>query len=322
MTRSPAPNHRTAEPILVSVVVPLHNEAGNVAPLVGAIRLALARIPCWELLLVDDGSTDGTVAVAAAERVADPRVRLLRLTQWCGQTAALRAGFDHAYGEVIVSMDGDLQNDPAEVPRFLRVLEQGYDMVAGFRDRRARGWLRRLTSSAANRLITVLTGVKVRDTGCTLRAYRSGVLRSLPLYSELHRFIPVLAVGVAGARIAELPVAERRRHSGRSKYGIGRLPRVLTDLVTLVMLHSFSDRPFALFAFGGIGFGVAGAAGLVWAWARAQSGQLDYVVPSVALLCLGQSGFLFLLGLMAQMLVQVRARSGVTVAAVSVHEVR
>jgi glycosyltransferase involved in cell wall biosynthesis len=306
----------------VSVVVPLHNEAGNVSPLVGAVRLALARTPGWELLLVDDGSTDGTVAAAAAESAADPRVRLLRLARWCGQTAALRAGFEHARGRAIVSMDGDLQNDPAELPRFLRKLEEGFDVVAGFRDRRARSWLRRLTSNAANRVIAVLTGVKVRDTGCTLRAYRSAVVRSLPLYSELHRFIPVLAVGVAGAKIAELPVAERKRHSGLSKYGIGRLPRVLTDLVTLVMLHSFSDRPFALFALGGFAFAAAGGAGLVWAWSRADAGQLDYVVPSVALLCMGQAGFFFLLGLVAQLLVQVRAQGGVFAASVSVREVR
>ena len=294
----------------VSVVVPLHNEADNVPVLVAAIRAALDTGPPWELLLVDDGSTDATAMRAEAAAAADPRVRVLRLAQWYGQTAALRAGFEHSRGRVVVSLDGDLQNDPRDIPRLVATLELGYDVVAGCRDRAGHTPLRRLTSRLANRLVDALTGAGIRDTGCTLRAYRLEVLRALPLYSDLHRFIPVLAAGLAGARVTECPVTEHPRRSGRSKYGLGRAPRVLIDLVTLVLLHTFSDRPFTLFAYASLVFGGLGVAGLVWAGLRLGAGAVDLVLPAVALLFLGQAGYLLLLGLVTQMMVQIRTRQG------------
>ncbi|HLU26280.1 MAG TPA: glycosyltransferase family 2 protein, partial [Longimicrobiales bacterium] len=188
--------------VKLSVVVPLFDEEDNVEPLVAAVRKALADLPSWELVLVDDGSRDRTAEIAGRIAAESANIRLIRLARNYGQTAAMQAGFDHARGEVVVSMDGDLQNDPADIPRLLAKLEEGYDLVAGYRVRRQDQMLRRKVPSwVANRLIRAISGVPIRDNGCSLKAYRRELLDRIHLYSDMHRFIPAIAAAMGGARI-------------------------------------------------------------------------------------------------------------------------
>ncbi|MGH6916004.1 MAG: glycosyltransferase family 2 protein, partial [Geminicoccales bacterium] len=218
-----------SEEVVISVVVPIYNEAPNILPLVDAVRGALAN-ERWELLLVDDGSTDGTTELAEEVARVDHHVRCLRLARNYGQTAAMEAGFDHARGEIVVSMDGDLQNDPRDILRLVETLNQGHDLVTGYRlKRKDKAVTRRFPSWVANGLIRRITGVMIRDTGCSLRAYRSAVLRRMVIYSDMHRFIPAIAAATSGARIAEIPVAHHPRRYGSSKYGLSRTWRVLLD---------------------------------------------------------------------------------------------
>ena len=248
---------------LVSVVVPLYNEAENVADLHRELSAALAPVAGgYEILLVDDGSRDETGSRLAALAAADPRVRVLTLRRNFGQTAAFSAGFDHARGEVVVTSDGDLQNDPADIPRLLAKLDEGFDMVCGWRRRRQDPASKRVPSYFANRLISWATGVHLHDYGCSLKAMRADVVRGLKLYGEMHRFIPAVASWM-GVTLAELPVNHRPRRRGRSKYGLGRTVRVLLDLFTVKFLVSFGTRPAHLFglmglASGGVGFAILG----------------------------------------------------------------
>ncbi len=294
------------EPLHVSVIVPLYDEEPNVTPLVDAVREALGDGLQWELLLVDDGSTDGTAERAAAEATADGRVRLLRLARNYGQTQALQAGFDHARGAVLVSMDGDLQNDPRDIPRLVERLGEGYDLVAGYRENRQDRWLtRKLPSAAANRIIRWLTGVPIRDNGCSLKAYRREVVERMDLYAEMHRFIPAVAAATAGARITELPVRHHPRRRGESKYGLSRVWKVMLDLLTIKMIHSFRERPLVLF-----GVSAAGAAALgfvFFLWSVAIALDLIYpaaegalVFPSTALVWWTLAFYLLLLGLIGE----------------------
>ena len=232
----------------LSVIVPLYNEEESVPVLVEEIRTALAASPAWELLLVDDGSRDRTAAVAAELCAADPRVRLLRMARNYGQTQAMQAGFDAAQGDVVVSLDGDLQNDPAEIPRLVAKLDEGFDLVAGYReDRQDDYWTRTFPSAVANRLIRFVTKVPIRDNGCSLKAYRRTTLDRMHLYSDLHRFLPALAAATAGARITELSVNHRARRFGSSKYGASRILKIMADLLTITMISWFRERPFQLF---------------------------------------------------------------------------
>ena len=289
----------------VSVVVPLLNEEGSLPRLVEEVGAALGDTRDWELILVDDGSTDRTAAVGQRLARDDSRVRMLRLARHYGQTTALQAGFDHARGASVVSMDGDLQNDPRDIPRLLARLEDGYDLVAGYRRDRREGFLtRRLPSRIANHLLRLLTGVPVRDVGCSLRAYGADLVRSLELYSEMHRYLPVVAVATAGARMTELPVRHRPRVHGRSKYGLGRTWRVLLDLLTLTALRRFRERPLHLFTLAAavpVLAGLAFSAGTVWAATVMGSYQAAALVfPGSALLCFGLAAYLVMLGLLAQ----------------------
>jgi glycosyltransferase involved in cell wall biosynthesis len=210
-----------SERLSLSVVVPLFDEEENVEPLVGAVQDALDIRASWELILVDDGSGDATPEIGARAAEADARVRLVRLARNYGQTAAMQAGFDQARGSVIVTMDGDLQNDPDDIPRLLTKLNEGYDLVIGYREGRKDRWLtRKVPSWVANRLIGWITGVRIRDNGCSLKAYRRELLERLHLYSDMHRFIPAVAAATAGARIAEIPVRHHSRLRGTSKYGL------------------------------------------------------------------------------------------------------
>jgi glycosyltransferase involved in cell wall biosynthesis len=247
----------TAAPQL-SIVIPVYDEVDCLAPLVSEIGAALdgLALPA-EIVAVDDGSTDGSFARLRALVAREPRLRVIRLARNYGQTAALAAGIEHARAPVIVSLDADLQNDPADIPKLLAALTDEVDMVNGWRLPRHDPWLtRRLPSQLANRLVSLVTGLRLHDYGCTLRAMRGPVARELRLYGELHRFIPALAANL-GARVVEVPVAHRPRTLGRSKYGLSRTLRVLLDLLTVKFLSGFSTRPIQLF--GLLGFMCAAA---------------------------------------------------------------
>jgi glycosyltransferase involved in cell wall biosynthesis len=213
----------------------------------------------WEVIFVDDGSTDSTYPVLCdLHAQAKALVRVLRLRRNFGQTAALSAGFDAARAPVIVSMDGDMQNDPSDIESLLKTLDDGYDVVSGWRVHRQEGfWLRRLPSRLANWLISRITGIHLHDYGCTLKAYRADVVKELRLYGEMHRFIPAL-IGGNGARIAELPVQHHARRHGRSKYGLSRTLRVIFDLMTVKFWLSFLTRPLQIFGLLGVATGGLG----------------------------------------------------------------
>ena len=240
-------------PLNLSVVVPLYNEEESLPHLVNQLISALRPAgETFELVLVDDGSSDRTAEVLAQVSTDVPEVVAVLLRKNYGQTAAMAAGFDVAGGEVIVSLDGDLQNDPADIPMLLAKLREGYDLVSGWRHQRQDAALqRKLPSRMANRLIGRVTGVRLHDYGCSLKAYRREVLADMRLYGELHRFLPALAF-IEGARITEVKVNHRARQFGSSKYGIDRTFRVLMDLLTVWFMKRFLTRPMYVFGFGGL----------------------------------------------------------------------
>lgn len=235
----------------VSLVVPVYNEEENLPLLYRAIAETLDPLEVkWELILVDDGSTDGSIAVARSLLESDSRLTLLELRRNFGQTAAMAAGFDEARGEYIVTLDADLQNDPRDIPRLLSLAADGYDIVSGWRKDRQDSFSRTLPSRLANSLISSITGVRLHDYGCTLKVYRRDALEGLNLYGEMHRFLPAL-VAQRGARIVETPVNHHARQFGVSKYGIGRTFKVILDLMTVKFLSSYSTKP--IYLFGGLG---------------------------------------------------------------------
>ena len=236
-----------------SVVVPIYNEQDNIADLYRSITGALDPGGFrYEMIMVDDGSVDGSFAALQALAAQDSRLKLIRFRRNFGQTAAMSAGFDAAHGRVVVPMDGDLQNDPADIPRLLEKLDEGYDVVSGWRaDRKDTFITRKIPSMLANALISSFTGVHLHDYGCTLKAYRREVLEGINLYGEMHRFVPAL-VSQIGARVTELPVNHRPRLKGTSKYGISRTLRVVLDLMTVKFLLAYSTKPIQLFGRWGI----------------------------------------------------------------------
>ncbi len=239
--------------IALSVVVPLFNEAESLASLVQQLLSALRPLNLpFELVLVDDGSRDGTCEALQRLSGEIPELVAVLLRRNYGQTAAMAAGFDASRGQVIVTLDGDLQNDPADIPLLLSKLAEGYDLVSGWRHQRQDSRLSRLVPSLlANRLIARVTGVALNDYGCSLKAYRREVVEDMNLYGELHRFLPALAF-IEGARIAEVRVQHHRRRFGRSHYGIDRTFRVLMDLLTVWFMKRFLTRPMHVFGFGGL----------------------------------------------------------------------
>ncbi len=248
----------------VSVVIPVYNEAENLPELVDRVGQALAPTGRrYELVLIDDGSKDGSRRILSSLAAGHPWLRPLKLVRNYGQSTALQAGFDHARGELIVTLDGDLQNDPVEIPRLLALMDERpeVDVVSGWRKQRQdRTWSRKLPSWIANRLISTVTGVRLHDYGCALKVYRRAILENVRLYGETHRFIAALAVE-AGAHMIEVPVLHHARMRGQSKYGIDRVFRVLLDLLWIKFSMRFLHRP--LHAFGGVGFtfiGLGGAA--------------------------------------------------------------
>ena len=231
----------------ISVVIPVFDEAENVGDLHRELTTSLEAFGRpYEVIFVDDGSRDATLARLVEIEAADPRVRVLRLRRNFGQTAAFSAGFDHARGDVVVTSDGDLQNDPADIPRLVARLDEGFDMVCGWRKARQDDASRKMPSWLANRLISWATGVHLHDYGCSLKAMRVEVVRGMRLYGEMHRFIPAIASWM-GVSVSEMPVNHRARTRGRSKYGIGRTLRVLLDLFTVKFLLEFGTRPSHLF---------------------------------------------------------------------------
>lgn len=259
----------------LSVVIPVYNESPNIGPLYQEIAEALTA---WgrpfEVLFVDDGSRDDTFEQLAAIQAKDSRVRVIQFRRNFGQTAAFAAGFAHARGRYIATSDGDLQNDPRDLPSMVEALERGVDIVCGWRKHRKDPWLnRRLPSQIANRLISWATGVYLHDYGCSLKVFRAEVVKPLRLYGEMHRFLPALASEM-GVRIEEQPVNHRARQFGRSKYGISRTVRVVLDLMTVKFLLSYSTKPLQIFGLLGLGMGSLGGIVLAYlTWVKYVGGE-------------------------------------------------
>jgi hypothetical protein len=251
---------------------------------------------------VDDGSSDGTLQEVEAAAAADRRVRPLVMGRQFGQTAAMQVGLEHATGDVTITMDGDRQNDPADIPHLVEKLQEGFDLVAGYRkNRKDRLLTRKVPSWIANRIIRWVTGVPIRDNGCSLKAYRRELVDRLQLYSDLHRFIPAVAVATLGARVTEVPVRHHPRQVGKSKYGLSRTGKVLSDLLVITMIRSFRDHPLMLFATGAaVAFAVAALCGVTAIILELGVGMHSIVLPSVTAALVGLGAFLVILGLLAE----------------------
>ncbi len=278
----------------VSIIVPIYNERKNLEPFLMALTQALDPTgEEYEVLLIDDGSSDGSDIYIDSLPEKDSRIRAIQFRRNFGQTAAMAAGFDYAHGSILIPIDADMQNDPRDIPSILAKLREGYDVVSCWRQNRLDPWLtRRLPSRLANGLISYISGVRLHDYGCTLKGYRREVVAHIRLYGEMHRFIPVYA-SWAGARVAEIPVRHHPRLSGSSKYGISRTYKVILDLVTVKMLGSYSTKP--MYFFGGVGL-AACAAGVGFAvltlYEKYYSGVKAHNNPLLLL-----AVFLFLLGI-------------------------
>ncbi len=247
----------------LSVVIPIYNEAENIESLHAEVTAALADLGLeYEIVYVDDGSRDQSFALLEGIARADQRAVVVRFRRNFGQTAAMSAGFDHARGKIIVTMDGDLQNDPQDIPKLLAKLNEGYDIAAGWRFDRQDAYLtRKLPSRLANGLISRITKVELHDYGCTLKAFRQEVVQNIRLYGEMHRFIPAIASWM-GVNIVEVPVNHRARRAGVSKYGLGRTVRVVLDLITVKFLLTYATRPIQIFGLWGL---MAGGVGVLLA---------------------------------------------------------
>jgi glycosyltransferase involved in cell wall biosynthesis len=252
----------------LSVIIPIKDERDNLAPLSEQLRFALDSVGlAYEIIFVDDGSMDGSFGVLEKLAIADERVKVVRLRRNFGQTAALQAGIDWSSGDVLVTLDGDLQNDPADIPRLIEKLDEGYDAVLGQRaNRQDHVLVRKIPSMMGNWLIRKVTGVHIKDMGCTLRAMRRDLAEALPLYGEMHRFVPVLAQQY-GARLAQIPVRHHPRNAGKTKYNLTRTFRVLLDLITITFLHSYLTRPMHILGLAGLvsmGLGVVSLLATIW----------------------------------------------------------
>jgi len=289
---------------VISVVIPVHDEERSVALLYDELRSALEPLDTpWEAIFVDDGSTDGTFSALTRLHAAERNVRVVRLRRNFGKAAALVAGFDQAHGETVVTIDGDLQDDPAEIPRLLAKLDEGFDLVSGWKTRRRDPLSRRILSRIFNRVTSAFSGVRLHDMNCGLKAYRAEVVHGLRLYGELHRFIPVLA-HYRGFRIAELPVNHRPREHGRSRYGVERYVRGFLDLLTVSFIGRYRHRPLHLFGGLGLILGFIGSAILVYltvvkALGHA-IGQRPLLLLGVLLVVIGMQ--FFSLGLISEMI--------------------
>lgn len=312
MAKSTAPSNSaplaSAYAVDISVVIPIYNEEESIPPLYQALTAALEKIgKTYEIIFVDDGSSDGSYAALCRLADADKRVKVIQFRRNFGQTAAMAAGFDHARGRVIIPMDGDLQNDPNDIPLLLEKIEEGYDVVSGWRkNRQDKALLRKFPSRVANWLIGKVTGVKLHDYGCSLKAYRAEVLKGTRLYGEMHRFIPALA-NLMGAKITEVPVTHHARKFGKSKYGLKRTLKVLLDLLTVKFLSDYSTKP--IYFFGGVGVTLCGGgvlAGCVTLYDKYVKGVWVHKNPlllvAIFLFSLGVN--FILMGLLAEIIIR------------------
>ncbi len=305
----PDPPSTVSPAIDISIVVPVFDEEQNLPVLHEEFVAALE--PCgwsWEVLYVDDHSRDRSRAALLKLWRADPHVRVVCFRARAGQTAALAAGFAQSRGRVVVTIDGDLQNDPRDIPALVRHLDEGHDIVAGWRRERHDGvLLRTIPSKLANRLIGWVTGVAIHDTGCTLKAFRRELVEQLPIYAEQHRFLPAMSAG-SGARVGEVVVHHRARRFGSSKYGLARAWRVLADLLTVKMIASFSRSPLQYFLFLAAPFAVAALVVLGSGWSLgaygAEGGVESGVMLGAFVLCFMAWVYFFLLGLLAELVVK------------------
>jgi len=292
----------------VSIIVPVYNERENLEPFLKSLAQALDPTgEVYEVLLVDDGSTDGSDTYMETLPARDPRIKVLQFRRNFGQTAAMAAGFDHATGDIFVPIDADMQNDPRDIPAILAKLRAGFEVVSCWRQKRKDPWLtRRLPSKLANALISYISGVHLHDYGCTLKGYRREVLKHMRLYGEMHRFIPVYA-SWAGAKVAEIPVRHHARLSGASKYGLSRTFKVILDLITVKMLGSYSTKP--MYFFGGVGL-MACAGGFIFAlwtlfdkfFAGVKAHNNPFLLLAVFLFILGVQ--FVLMGLIAELVIR------------------
>jgi dolichol-phosphate mannosyltransferase len=293
-------------PELLSVILPVFNEAHNLKELLPALFRSLEGLDLsYEVLVVDDGSTDETAELI--QQFARPQLRLIQLRRNAGQTAALMAGIRFSKGDILISMDGDFQNDPADIPHLLAKLDQGYDLVSGWRQRRKDAAIRRkLPSSLANRLISAVSGIHLHDYGCTLKAYRRQALQGVQLYGEMHRFIPIYAYW-NGARVTEIPVRHHARRHGVSHYNLKRIPKVLFDLLVVVFLHRFAQRP--MYIFGGVGLisigvGVIAGGAALYYKIFGHEAFIKTPLPLLFVMAFITGAMCFLMGLLAELLVR------------------
>ena len=255
----------TEEHLALSLVIPVYNEATNLRELHSEITAACQNLgKSYEIIFVDDGSEDDSIPILKQLLKNDPHIRIIQLRKNFGQTAALSAGFDHARGNIIITLDADLQNDPKDFGLLIEKIEEGYDLVSGWRAKRKDRFItRRLPSISANWLISKMTRVKLHDYGCTLKAFRREIIKHIKLYGEMHRFIPAIASNV-GVSIAEVKVNHRKRRHGKSKYSVWRFPKVILDLLTVKFLLSYSTRPLQIFGILGFISGIIG--GIIGLW--------------------------------------------------------
>lgn len=303
-----------SEPIAISVIVPVHNEEESLPILHREIVAAMQELGLgWEAIYVDDCSTDRSLGVLLDIRRGCPNARVVKFRRNYGQTAAMAAGFDVSRGGVVVTLDGDLQNDPADIPRMVSELSKGYDLVAGWRkERHDAAVLRRFPSIIANRLIALASGVRIHDTGCTLKAFRRELVKRMPIYADQHRFLPFMSSG-SGARVCEVVVNHRPRRFGSSKYGLGRATRVLLDLLSVKLISQFSQRPLQYFGLLSLGF-LSGTFlfALIGLVSTGQDGgsiefptsDWELVIVSVILLLVTLVVYFGLLGLLAELAVK------------------
>ena len=295
----------------VSVFLPVFNEEPNLLPLHAKLDAALRALGrSAEIVYVDDGSTDGSLRVLRDLALVDPRVRVVALRRNYGQTAAMAAGIDAARGKVLIPMDADMQNDPADITRLLDKLDEGYDVVSGWRkNRKDKMVTRKIPSMIANRLISWIGGVPLHDYGCSLKAYRRESLEDVRLYGEMHRFIPIYA-SWAGARVAEIPVDHHARTMGKSKYGLSRTVKVVFDLITIKFMASYQTKPLYLFGWAGLlTFAISFFSALLACLMKFAGWphHADFVqtpLPIMAMITLVLGVQLFLMGLLAEMLVR------------------
>lgn len=295
--------------VAISIVIPIFNEASSLRELYREINDVMTVIDgTYEIVFVNDGSSDGSTQILERLQRVDPSVRLLQLKRNYGQTAAIMAGFDHARGEIIIPMDGDLQNDPRDIPRLLEKVAQGYDMVSGWRKERKDPPLRRrLVSFLANKLISMLSGVVLNDYGCSLKAYRRDFVKGIKLYGEMHRFLPIYA-SWEGARISEIEVNHRARKYGKSHYGLERTYKVIFDLIVIMFMDRFLGKPLYLFGgFGLLNFTVAFLSVLIAVYFKLWGGKtfIETPLPLLAVMTFITGTMCILMGLLAEMIIRI-----------------